>query len=139
MGIFELLSFDFGEFIQSPASIFIIAGCIFLAIGIVLYIMGDKKKGTEVEANNETKTEIEETKEVKVETAVEAPVEEAPVVIKNETETVSEAPVVEAAPVAETINFDSVTSVAESAAPVETLDAPVVAPVVDTSSIVKPE
>lgn len=129
MGIFELLSFDFGEFIQSPASLFIIAGCLFLAVGIVLYIKGDKKNGEEVTTENESKSGIEETKEIVTDVK--------PVVIGAEPAPVAtnEAEVVGEAPKAETINFDTVSSVAEAAPVIETLDAPVI----DTSSIVKTE
>ena len=151
MNIFELLSFDFGEFITTPACICIIIGILFLAVGIALFFKENKKLQSE---NAEEGTE-EKKEEAVVEAA--APAEEAkpevatvepavtdttPIVVPSEGDGVKE---VEVAPVAETINFDSVKpeTPVESLEEIkpETLDVPEVtpaAPVVDTSTVEAP-
>lgn len=158
MDIFELLSFDFGEFITSPASICIIIGCLFLIVGIALYFKENKKLQSETETMEEPKNEVAESNgenapEIKTE-EVTPVVNNTPVVVPTEGDGVKE---VEQTPVAETINFDSVATVEKlDSTPVESLDTtpvtepvtpvvetpvvePVVeTPVVDTSTIVAP-
>lgn len=150
MDIFELLSFDFGEFITSPASICIIIGCLFLIVGIALYFKENKKlqNGSETEEPKEDKKEeVAEVKEeetaapeVKTEEITPTVTEATPIIVPTEGDGVKE---VEATPVVpETINFDSVTTVEKlddkPAPAVESLDAPapavtpVVAPVVES-------
>lgn len=151
MDIFELLSFDFGEFITSPASICIIIGCLFLIVGIALYFKENKKlqNGSETEGPKEDKkeevAEVAEAEtaapEVKTEEITPTVTEATPIIVPTEGDGVKE---VEATPVVpETINFDSVTTVEKlddtsAVTPVETLDAPspavtpVVAPVVES-------
>lgn len=153
MNIFELLSFDFGEFITTPACICIIIGILFLAVGIALFFKENKK----LQSENATEEGTEEKKEESAAAEPTAPVEEVkaevaavepavtdttPIVVPTEGDGVKEVP---ETPVAETINFDSVKpeTPVESLEEIkpETLDVPEVtpvAPVVDTSTVTAP-
>ena len=42
--VFNMLKFDFGEFISSPEGICMIVGCVFLILGIIILICTKKKK-----------------------------------------------------------------------------------------------
>ena len=127
-----MLSFDFQEFVTSPAGILIIVGIIFLLVGIVIFLKeGKKTKAPVAEVTEEAKPEaqpVEEKKEEAPVVAEAAPVE--PVVVKATEDGVSEVPVPE---VTETLNISEPTPVVEAPA-VETpvVEAPVVeAPVVE--------
>ena len=54
MNIFEMLKFDIGEFISSPAGLMMILGIVFLVVGIVLLCMGRGKNGTEEKESTTT-------------------------------------------------------------------------------------
>ena len=126
MNIFELLSFDFQDFVTSPAGILIIIGILCLLVGIVIFLKEGKKKPETKDSVNTT-SEVMESKEEKtpvVEEKVETPAptvvaptpveevkpvvepinETTPIVVPSEGDGVKEVPV---APVAETINFDN--------------------------------
>ena len=138
MNVFEMLSFDFQEFVTSPAGILIIVGIICLAVGIVIFLKeGNKKKAPAEEVKEEAKpaeaAPVEEKKEETAPAAVEAPAVE-PVVVKATEDGVSEVPV---PAVAETLNIAEPAPAVEAPAP-ETLDAPaVVAPVVEAPAAVE--
>lgn len=143
MNIFEMLSFDFKEFITSTAGILIIIGIICLLVGIVMYLKEGKKKPEEVKEEKPAEATAQEvsTEAPKAEETTEAattPVEEkpvvesvndtAPLVVPSEGDGVKEVAV---ASVAETINFSepaTTAPVVEDLKP-ETLDMPTVTPV----------
>ena len=143
MNIFEMLSFDFKEFITSTAGILIIIGIICLLVGIVMYLKEGKKKPEEVkeekpaettqEASTEAPAKVEETTEAPAATpeekaVVESVTEAAPLVVPSEGDGVKEVAVT---PVAETINFSepaTTAPVVEDLKP-EALDMPTVTPV----------
>ena len=148
MNIFELLSFDFGEFVTSTPGILIIIGIVLLVVGIVLFFMeGKKNKNSEiVEEKKDTPIVTPEVSSQSLDTpapVVETPVAPAvetpalsatePLVVPSEGDGVKE---VEAPKLAESINFnENVKEVAPvvEAPVVEKPAAPVVeAPVVET-------
>ena len=146
MNVFEMLSFDFKEFVTSPAGILIIVGIIFLLVGIVIFLKEGKKTAKPVEEVKEETAPVETpaTEEVKpeavapaVEPVVEAVKEEAPVVVKATEDGVNEVPVPE---VAETLNITEPTPVVEPVEEIkpESLDTPVVAPVVEAPVVEAP-
>ena len=141
MNIFELLSFDFVEFVTSPAGILIVVGILLLIVGIRMFLKDGKAAPTAEPSKEEPAPEVKaeeppapvepvENKEAVVEpVAEEKPVEAAPIVVETEGDGVKEVAV---EPLAETINFtESVeTPAVEPATPaVENLEAPVVEPV----------
>ena len=98
MDIFELLSFDFAEFVTSPEGILIIVGILLLIVGIVMLFMGkgkNKETATSVapvEPSVPEPTVVENTPVIPVvtpavEPTVPTPVE--PVVIPTVTENVA--------------------------------------------------
>ncbi len=154
MNIFELLSFNFMEFVNSPAGILIIVGILLLIVGIVMFLMdGNGKKETEGKApvTEEVKEEVKPEETVapveNTEPVVEAVAEEAPIVVETEGDGVKE---VNVEPVAETINFTETTPAVEEPAveqpqvenlvsPVEPVVEPVaVEPVVETPAVEAP-
>ena len=141
MNVFEMLSFDFQEFVTSPAGILIIVGIVFLLVGIVIFLKEGKKTKAPAEEVKEEAAPVEaapvEEKKEEAAPVVEAtPVE--PVVVKATEDGVSEVPVPE---VTETLNIAE--PKAEVVAPVEeikpeTLDTPVVeAPVAEAPAAVE--
>ena len=102
MNIFEMLSFDFQEFVTSPAGILIILGILCLLVGIVMFLKEGKKKPKDVE-------------EVKQETTPQAPVQETEVkqepVVENKVETPAIEPVQEATPIVVAATNDGVAEV----------------------------
>ena len=130
MDIFELLSFNFGDFVKTPAFYCIALGCLFLIVGIVLYLKENKKLKEENAPTADNKeAAVENTTDAPAEAKEEAaqPAVEAPVVVPTEGDGVKE---VAETPVAETINFN--------APAVEKLEETQTAPVIDTSSVVEP-
>ena len=146
MNIFEMLSFDFKEFVTSPAGILIILGIVCLLVGIVIFLKEGKKsaKATEAAETPAPSTTTEEVKKEETAPAVEAaplePVQEAaPVVVKATEDGVNEVPVPE---VAETLNISETTPAApEVVAPVvESLDSTAtITPVVEAPVAPAPE
>ena len=146
MNIFEMLSFDFQEFVTSPAGILIIVGILFLLVGIVIFLKEGKKIAKPVE---------EEVKPVEAQPVAEAstpevapvaPVVESiqdaqPVVVKATEDGVNEVPV---PTVTETLNIaqESPVVAPTEEIKVESLDAPVVeapvAPAIETPTIEAP-
>ena len=144
MEIFEMLSFDIGEFVTSPAGIIMIVGIVLLIIGIVLMFMGKGKTDASQPATDEKVAEPSETKEIPVVASTEAPkAEDAPVV--NATSVVeTTAPVVVestattesvTAPPVEPINFNSAETLNETVNPTPV----VVAETLDMTTEIKPE
>ena len=146
MNIFEMLSFDFQEFVTSPAGILIILGILCLLVGIVMFLKEGKKKTKDVEEVKQEptpQTPVQET-EVKQEPVVEnkeekpaiEPVQEAtPIVVAATNDGVNEIPVPN---VNETLNISEPAQPA--VAPVEevkpeSLDA---TPVVETPAVEAP-
>ena len=132
MEIFEMLSFDIGEFVTSPAGIIMMVGIVLLIVGIVLMFMGKGKGDASEKAAVENVAETSETKEMPIPVA--NPTEEPKV---EETPVVNAAPVVEATPVVveatpttesvttpavEPIDFNANENVAAPAVVAETLD-----------------
>lgn len=154
MNIFEMLSFDFQEFVTSPAGILIIIGIVCLLVGIVIFLKEGKKTKPIEEVKEEAAPAAEPTatvEEVKPEAApvveeapavapvVEQPVEATPIVVNATTDGVTEVPV---PAVSETLNISepapAVVSPVEEVKP-ETLDAPVVeAPAVESLDDAQP-
>ena len=148
MDIFELLDFNFGDFIKTPAFYCIALGCVLLIVGIVLNLK-ENKKLKNATAGEEPKVDTPEATTEAAATEEAAPAE-TPVVVPTEGDGVKE---VETTPVAETINFSDVASVESledapkvEAVPevkLESLDTPAVepvvapAPVIDTSTVVE--
>ena len=144
MEIFEMLSFDIGEFVTSPAGIIMIVGIVLLIIGIVLMFMGKGKTDASQPATDEKVAEPSETKEIPVVASTEAPkAEDAPVV--NATSVVeTTAPVVVestattesvTAPPVEPINFNSAETLNETVNPTPV----VVTETLDMTTEIKPE
>ena len=146
MNVFEMLSFDFQEFVTSPAGILIIVGIICLLVGIVIFLKEGKKSAKPVEEEKavEAQPTVEEVKAPEA-TPV-APVVE-PVIVKATEDGVNEVPV---PTVTDTLNIaeekPAVVAPTEEIK-VETLDAPVapavepvpVAPVVEpVAPVVEP-
>lgn len=148
MNIFEMLSFDFKEFVTSPAGILIILGIICLLVGIVIFLKEGKKSAKATEAA-ETPAPVTTTEEVKTETPAPAPVveaaplepvqEAAPVVVKATEDGVNEVPVPE---VAETLNISEPAPAAvevpqpETLNTTETINPVVEAPVQEAAPVV---
>ena len=154
MNIYEMLSFDFQEFVTSPAGILIIIGIICLLVGIVIFLKEGKKAAKPAEEVKEeaAPAEPQVAAEAKPEEAAPAPVEEpavtpvvepiqeaTPVVVNATADGVNEVPV---PAVAETLNITepapAVVSPVEEIKP-ETLDAPapaVEAPAVEPAPVV---
>lgn len=154
MNVFEMLSFDFKEFVTSPAGILIIVGIICLLVGIVMFLKeGKKSKPTEevkkddVSVSNKPEeaptAPVNQTPEVKEETPVVVPatsdgVVETPVPVVSETVNITE-PVAPSEPVGLKPETPAIT-------PVEVVPTPVVTPVevkpevtpVQTSNVVEP-
>lgn len=138
MNIFELLSFDFVEFVTSPAGILIVVGILLLIVGIIMFLKDGKSAPVQdVTAVAETTPEVKkeetpapveptENKEVVVEPVVEEkPVEAAPIVVETEGDGVKEVAV---EPLTEKIDFSAPaeTPAVEPVAPaVENLVSPV--------------
>lgn len=147
MNIFEMLSFDFQEFVTSPAGILIIVGIIFLLVGIVIFLKEGKKNTKQVEEIKEdikpveTQPTVSETKTTESE-PVAAPAIE-PVVVKATEDGINEVPV---PTVTDTLNIEQqapVASVPTEEIKVESLDAPVdtvapVAPVIEPPVVETP-
>ncbi len=142
MNVFEMLSFDFQEFVTSPAGILIIVGIVCLLVGIVIFLKeGKKTKAPTEEVKEEAKPAeaapaVEEKKEEAAPVVEAAPAVE-PVVVKATEDGVSEVPVPE---VAETLNITEATPVVAPVEEVKTesLDAPTVepaAPVVEAPAV----
>ena len=126
MNVFEMLSFDFKEFVTSPAGILIIVGIVCLLVGIVMFLKeGKKSKPTEEVKKDDVSVsnKPEETPVVPAEQATEVK-EETPVVVPATSDGVVETPV---PVVSETVN------ITESATPSEPLElkpeTPVITPV----------
>ena len=69
MNVFEMMNYDFKEFVTSPAGILILLGIVFLAIGIVIFLKEGKKNA---KATEEVKEEAAPAPEApKVEEVVE--------------------------------------------------------------------
>ena len=99
MNVFEMLSFDFQEFVTSPAGILIIVGIVFLLVGIVIFLKEGKKASKQVEEVKEEIKPVEAQPAVAETPAPEAapvvePVQEAaPVIVKATEDGVNEVPV----------------------------------------------
>lgn len=146
MNIFEMLSFDFQEFVTSPAGILIIVGIIFLLVGIVIFLKEGKKNTKQVEEIKEDIKPVEAqpaVSEVKNESEpVAAPAIE-PVVVKATEDGINEVPV---PTVTDTLNIEEqapAVSVPTEEIKVESLDTPVetvapVAPVIEPPVVEAP-
>lgn len=162
MDILEMFSFNFQEFVTSPGGICIIVGILFLIVGIAFYLKDGKKSNKTEEVKEEkveenkaleastpaqpevapvaepTTTAPEVTTTPEVKPVVENVAEATPIVVQSSGEGVKDVPV---APVAETINFNEVSTSAPAVVnevKPETLDTPVVAPVAPTVAPVAP-
>ena len=137
MNVFEMLSFDFKEFVTSPAGILIIVGIVFLLVGIVIFLKEGKKTKAPVEVIKEEEkpveaAPVEEKKEEAAPVAEATPVE--PIVVKATEDGVSEVPVPE---VTETLNIAE--PAPEAVAPVEEIKAePIETPVIEAPVVEAP-
>lgn len=143
--VFNMMKFDFGEFITRKEGICLILGCVFLIVGIILLIVSKKKKGNKpasedkVEAVATTEVPSEPVTEAITEAVTEAPqaVEVAPIVnttpVETPTEAAPVAPVTDTVPIVET----PVATVPETpVTPQET--APVAEPVTEAPVVIEP-
>ncbi len=112
MNVFEMLSFDFQEFVTSPAGILIIVGIVFLLVGIVIFLKEGKKATKPVEVIKEdikpveaqpTLEEVKTPEVTPVTPVVEPVIEEKPVIVKATEDGVNEVPV---PTVANTLNIE---------------------------------
>ena len=140
MNVFEMLSFDFQEFVTSPAGILIIVGIVFLLVGIVIFLKEGKKAAKQVEEVKEDIKPVEAQPAAQEASAPEStpvePVQEvAPVIVKATEDGVNEVPVTT---VTDTLNIADEKPVVVAPTEeikAESLDMPVVetvAPVVET-------
>ena len=131
MNVFEMLSFDFMEFVTSPEGIFIIVGILLLIVGVVMLAM---EKGKNKDGNVSVPTQEANNTPPVIPTATEAPVvpTAGPVVIPTVTE----------APTATTIEATVAPVVTETPVmpTVESIATPVAEPVIvsNTETTVAP-
>ena len=139
MNLFEMLSFDFKEFVTSPAGILIIVGIICLLVGIVMFLKEGKKakpteevKKDEVAVSDKPAEQNEQTVDKK-----ENSLPETPVVVPSTSDGVVEAPV---PVVPETLNITEPTPVVEAPAVVPSVpvEPTPVAPVIETPVVETP-